>query len=422
MSKNRASEVTMRKGRQGLPKCIGAYVDAKIQGLPLYFTVDTGASKTIVSKKIYEKIPINKRPTLAHSMTCAGGTILKEHGKAIFDLQLGPLKLSKEVIIADIEDEGLLGADIMQEDESGPGDLMLSKGILRLRGLDIEILRVGKDLRTRKVTAADHYLVPSYCEQVIDVFIERFPEDDYEEHKDMVVEPGENFTERYPLVMASTLVDINKSPTQKVRLLNPSSSPVSINQDSVICFAEWYDEIKLLAESEDASQAENNHALRKIQFMSRNVSETSPVHTQQVELEKVPSHLRTLCEDACSNRTEEEKRKITELLVKHEQAFSKDEFDLGCRHLAEHVIDTGDAKPIQYPPRRVPLAFADEERQVIENMENQGIIRKSYSCWSSPLCLLRKKNGKVRPCIDYRAVNKVTKKQTIFQFRGLEIA
>ena len=43
----------MRKGRQGLPKCIGAYVDAKIQGLPLYFTADTVASKTIVSKKIY---------------------------------------------------------------------------------------------------------------------------------------------------------------------------------------------------------------------------------------------------------------------------------------------------------------------------------------------------------------------------------
>ena len=81
---------------------------------------------------------------------------------------------------------------------------------------------------------------------------------------------------------------------------------------------------------------------------------------------------------------------------------------MGRTHLAEHVIDTGDAKPIRYPPRRVPLAFADEERQVIENMEKQGIIRKSYSCWSSPLCLVRKKNGKVRPCIDYRAVNKVT--------------
>ena len=73
-----------------------------------------------------------------------------------------------------------------------------------------------------------------------------------------------------------------------MRLLNPSSSPVSINQDSVIGFAEQYDEIKLLAESEDASQAENNNAVRRIQFMSRKVSETSPLHTQQVELEKSP--------------------------------------------------------------------------------------------------------------------------------------
>ena len=46
--------------------------------------------------------------------------------------------------------------------------------------------------------------------------------------------------------------------------------------------------------------------------------------------------------------------------------------------------------------------------EVIEKMEKQGIIRKSRSPWSSPLCLVRKKDGKVRPCIDYRAVNKVT--------------
>ena len=44
---------------------------------------------------------------------------------------------------ADIGDEGLLGADIMQEDERGPGDLILSRGILRLRDVDIEVLRVG---------------------------------------------------------------------------------------------------------------------------------------------------------------------------------------------------------------------------------------------------------------------------------------
>ena len=96
--------------------------------------------------------------------------------------------------------------------------------------------------------------------------------------------------------------------------------------------------------------------------------------------------------------------------MKHENAFSRDEFDFGRVDpmYGVHSIDTGDAKPVRCPPRRVPLAFADEERKVIETMEKQDFIRKSHSCWSSPLCLVWKKDGKVRPCIDYRAVNKVT--------------
>ena len=32
-----------------------------------------------------------------------------------------------------------------------------------------------------------------------DVFVERIPEDDYENHSDMVVEPSDGFTDRYPL-------------------------------------------------------------------------------------------------------------------------------------------------------------------------------------------------------------------------------
>ena len=100
-------------------------------------------------------------------------------------------------------------------------------------------------------------------------------------------------------------------------------------------------------------------------------------------------------------------------MVRHKNAFSCPEDDLDKTSLAEHVIDTGSSKPVRHPPRRVPLAFADEERKIIEKMERQDIIGKSHSPWSSPLCLVRKKDGKVRPCIDYRAVNKVTQTNNV---------
>ena len=209
-----------------------------------------------------------------------------------------------------IGDEGLLGADIMQEDEKGPGDLILSKGILRLRGVDIEILKVGKDSKVRKVAAADHYTVPGYCEQVIDVYVERFLEDDCTKSRDVVVEPCDGFTDMYPLVMASTVVNMNSSPTQKVRLLNPSSDPVSINQDSVIGRAERYEDLSVLVESEDPTQSGNNNAVRRIQLYSQyekaGVSKVASLTLQS----QVPSHLEQLCSQACENKSIEEREFI----------------------------------------------------------------------------------------------------------------
>lgn len=53
-------------------------------------------------------------------------------------------------------------------------------------------------------------------------------------------------------------------------------------------------------------------------------------------------------------------------------------------------------------------AYADTELQLIK-VENQGIIQKSKSPWAFLLNRFMKKNVKVRPCIDYRKVNNVTK-------------
>ena len=73
--------------------------------------------------------------------------------------------------------------------------------------------------------------------------------------------------------------------------------------------------------------------------------------------------------------------------------------------LVEHHIDTRDAKPIKQSP-----PYANEEQNLIDKMQKQGIIQKSTSPWSSPLSLVMKKNGTVRTCVDYRKRNYVTKK------------
>ena len=60
--------------------------------------------------------------------------------------------------------------------------------------------------------------------------------------------------------------------------------------------------------------------------------------------------------------------------------------------------------------------YAPAERDYIEaevkKMQQQGVVQPSSSPWNSPVVLVKKKNGETRFCVDYRELNKVTKRDT----------
>ena len=82
---------------------------------------------------------------------------------------------------------------------------------------------------------------------------------------------------------------------------------------------------------------------------------------------------------------------------------------LGHTTVTAHKIDTGESPPIRQYPRRLPYHFREEVDRQVNDMLSQGVIQPSTSPWSSPIVLVKKKDGSYRFCIDYRKLNLITK-------------
>ena len=81
---------------------------------------------------------------------------------------------------------------------------------------------------------------------------------------------------------------------------------------------------------------------------------------------------------------------------------------LGQTSIAEHEINTAYQAPIKIPPRRIPMFKRELVDQELDKMFEQEIIEPSDSPWSAPICLVTKKDGTCRFCIDFRKLNAVT--------------
>ena len=63
-------------------------------------------------------------------------------------------------------------------------------------------------------------------------------------------------------------------------------------------------------------------------------------------------------------------------------------------------------EPISIPPYRMSPAELRELKAQLEELMSKGFIRPSISPWGAPVLFMKKKDGSLRLCIDYRQLNR----------------
>ena len=180
----------------------------------------------------------------------------------------------------------------------------------------------------------------------------------------------------------------NNSKTARVpvRVCNISARPITIKPKTQLCSLQEVNVIKTMDPSCDSVSVEES---------SKSFQDLG-IHLPKENLS--PGEL----------------NKASDLLGKWKHIFSTGPTDLGFTDLNEHEINLVDETPFKEPYRRIPPALFEEDRQHLKEMLDAGAIRESQSPFSSNVVLVRKKDGSLRFCIDYRKLNNQTVKDAYY--------
>ena len=114
------------------------------------------------------------------------------------------------------------------------------------------------------------------------------------------------------------------------------------------------------------------------------------------------SYLNVKFNERLSENKLKEARKLVE---KYRDIFS----DVpSVTNLLKHKIVLNSSVPVRAKPYTVPLHLIKQLDQELDSMLEAGIIEPSQSFYASPIVLIKKPNGDLRVCVNYKNLNKIS--------------
>ncbi|CAC5388205.1 unnamed protein product [Mytilus coruscus] len=232
-------------------------------------------------------------------------------------------------------------------------------------------------------TTVDLVKVPAQSEIIIPVHVGKFKHE-----TTVILEPKGNLSIEHQVAGGKTISTVLRG-IASYRLMNPTNSTVYIPRRTKIAKAETIQSNRVTKFTEGSSAPINS------------LSETTSNQLCS-EFSDLGFNLDNL------KLTPEQKQQIQNFLIQNRDIFAKDLSELGHTNLHYHTIYTGDAKPISAAPYKQSPQMRRELDKQLDEMQRYNIIEESISPWHSPVVLVKKRNGSIRVCVDFRALNRIT--------------
>ncbi|UYV77641.1 hypothetical protein LAZ67_15001799, partial [Cordylochernes scorpioides] len=347
------------------------YIDIKIEGKMTRALVDSGASYYVISERFRLKLRKIMFAETDVTLRVANGKIVRPKGRCTLKLDLNGLQESFEfVVMEDCSHEVILGWNFLKLSraiiDSADDTLFLEKCLFE-----------DTPKNSSPLYSELEYRIEPASIQLIEVASRDIPND------------------------AIVVAECRKELLLERELTAPSSVISLTNNRGKLWVVNWSPYPKLIPQGMHVADSAVIEDSQLCTLADCNQVETEAEHSEDPKISEF------FIDDSLD---ESQKEKLRNLLKNYTDIFEFSKRKQFKDVNVKHRINTGDHLPTKQRPYRV----APRERQIIQDevnkMEKLDIIQPSESPWASPVVLIRKKDGSWRFCVDYRRLNKITKK------------
>ena len=342
----------------------GAYLRVKIGRHQHLALLDTGSEVTLVPSKF---VSSNQMIPTDQKLQAANGSEITVLGEAELKIKIRGCNMNLNCLVVDNVSEILIGLDWLRRNAA---TWDFQKKLIVIDGEEYPLADAPREHISRRIILKNDVSIPPESEVNV---VCRVVFGDLACYGDCWITQPEQVEES--VLVARTLI-ADGSTDAVNRLINTGPDSVKLQKGSKVCALE---DITRVSEATPGSPPDTEHLKSLL----------AAVDVQ------VPKDIQSQLED---------------LLIQYRHIFSTGPLDMGRTELVMHEIDTGDNKPTRQALRPTPMAMTSAIDEHLEEMIQQGIIEPSYSDWASNVVLVKKRDGSLRFCIDYRQLNEKTTK------------